>query len=619
MIAGHDRQMASPSIERGVDSRDVIPAGNGRRHITGLRRLLPFLRSCRWLTVGAFVSLTSAALISLALPLAMRRMIDHGFSRSDSDFVDRYFLMLGGLALALAIASACRYYFVAALGERIVSDLRLRVFRTITRLPASFFDANRSGEIASRLTADATQIKSAVSLTASVALRNSILCIGALAMIFITSPGLSAITVGTIPLIIAPLILSGQSVRRKSRRAQDTFANASAYAAEIITGSRTVQAFNGEEFACSKYELGVEASYSAAVSAARARAFLTAIAITFIFGSVIAVLWIGARNVLSGALSVGNLSQFLIYSIIAAGSLGSLSEVWGELAQAAGAADRLFELLDEKARNLDPGSFPPLVRPAKGAVEISGLHFAYPGSPEKEVLRGVSMRVLPGETVAIVGPSGSGKSTLFSLMLGFYNYDIGSITIDGRDLRTVTLENLRTQISIVPQDVTLFATSIGENIAFGRPDASQHEIAAAATKARADQFISKLPNEYETVIGERGLTLSGGQRQRIAIARAVLKNAPLLLLDEATASLDAESEALVQRGLEELMSNRTTIVIAHRLATILKADRILVMDQGRIIEEGTHASLIRQGGVYARLAELQFSAPPVSDATQDAA
>lgn len=616
MIAAHDRSATPPA--------DVIAGsrpqrGKKKSNVSGLVRLLPLLRPHRGLVLLAVISLAAAALISLALPMAVRRMIDHGFGQFDGGFINSYFLMLLALAIALAIASACRYYFVTTLGERVVSDLRVKTFRNVTRLPASFFDANKSGDIASRLTADAAQIKSALNLAASVALRNSLLCLGALVMMFVTSPGLSAITLGAIPLVIAPLVLFGRSVRRKSRAAQDALATASAFASEMIAGSRTVQAFNGEAAASDRYAHDVEASYRSAVLAASSRALLTAVAIAMIFGSVVGVLWIGAHNLLSGTLSAGSLSQFLLYSVIAAGSLGSLSEVWGELAQAAASAERLFELLDEDAGESEQASRSALSQPAKGAIEIRDLHFAYPGAPDRQVLTGLSMNVRSGETVALVGASGSGKSTIFSLLLGFYKDYAGDILLDGCDARTISTTAVRGEIAVVPQDVTIFATSIAENISLGRSDASLDEIVAAATVARAHGFISELPDGYRTVVGERGLTLSGGQRQRLAIARAVLKNAPILLLDEATASLDSENEMLVQRGLDELMSNRTTIVIAHRLATVLKADRILVLDGGRVIEEGTHAALIRKGGAYSRLAELQFDLSGSAAMEHDAA
>ncbi|EJL53730.1 ABC transporter, permease/ATP-binding protein [Rhizobium sp. CF122] len=620
MIAQHDRQTASlkdQSLERDDGSRHL--ASSQKRAAASLVRLAPFLRHHRGLTICAVLALTCAALISLSLPMAVRRMIDNGFGQADGTFIDRYFLMVMALAVALAVASALRYYFVTTLGERIVTDLRAKVFNHIVRLPARFFDCSHSGEIASRLTADATQIKAAVSLSASVALRNSILCAGALGMMFVTSPRLSTIAVGVIPLIIAPLIYFGRSVRKKSRAAQDALASASAYASEIIAANRTVQAFNTEDAARQRYASDVELSFDRAVTAARARACLTGVAIALIFSSVVGVLWLGAQSVLVGTLSAGNLSQFLIYSVIAAGSLGSLSEVCGELAQAAGAAGRLFDLLNEETQVPEPGSCVPLRRPVTGGIEISDLHFSYPTAPEKEVLAGLTMNVAPGETIALVGPSGSGKSTVFSLLLGFYHADGGNLSIDGRDLRSISRQDLRKEISIVPQDVTIFASSIFENIAFGRPDATREEVVAAATRAQAHGFISGLPNGYDTVVGERGLTLSGGQRQRIAIARAILKDAPILLLDEATASLDAENEQLVQQGLEQLMDNRSTIVIAHRLATVLKADRILVMDGGRIVEQGTHSALLRGGGLYKRLAELQFKTPDGPEHDKNAA
>ncbi|WP_431323772.1 ABC transporter transmembrane domain-containing protein [Rhizobium sp. YTU87027] len=620
MIAQHDRQTASlkdQSLERDDASRHLPPSR--KQAAASLVQLAPFLRHHRGLTICAVLALTCAALISLSLPMAVRRMIDNGFGQADGAFIDRYFLMVMALAVALAVASALRYYFVTTLGERIVTDLRSKVFDHIVRLPARFFDSNHSGEIASRLTADATQIKAAVSLSASVALRNSILCAGALGMMFVTSPRLSTIAIGVIPLIIAPLIYFGRSVRKKSRAAQDALASASAYASEIIAANRTVQAFNTEDAARQRYARDVELSYDRAVIAARARAWLTGVAIAVIFSSVVGVLWLGAQSVLVGTLSAGNLSQFLIYSVIAAGSLGSLSEVWGELAQAAGAAGRLFDLLNEETQLPESGACVPLKGPVTGGIEISDLHFSYPTAPEKEVLAGLSMNVAPGETIALVGPSGSGKSTVFSLLLGFYHADAGKLSIDGRDLRSISPHDLRKEISIVPQDVTIFASSIFENIAFGRPDATREDVIAAATRAQAHGFINALPNGYDTVVGERGLTLSGGQRQRIAIARAILKDAPILLLDEATASLDAENEQLVQQGLEQLMDNRSTIVIAHRLATVLRADRILVMDGGRIVEQGTHSSLLRGGGLYKRLAELQFKTPDGPEHEKDAA
>lgn len=578
------------------------------RSLRPLGRLTPYVMRYRGMVAGALISLALAAVTSLALPLAVRRMIDHGFTQSDGRFINSYFAMLLVMAVVLAVASALRYYFVITIGERIVADLRRDVFAHVTRLSPSFFDVNQSGEIVSRLTADTTQIKSAVGATASVALRNLILCLGAMGMMIVTSPKLSSLVIGAIPLIVFPLVAFGRSVRKRSRAAQDTLAEASAFANETIAATRTVQAFNGEDAAARRYGTAVESAYEAARAAIRSRALLTGIAITLIFGSVVAVLWVGAHNVLAGTLSAGTLGQFLLYAVISAGSLGALSEVWGELSQAAGAADRLTELLDEVSPIAAPASPQPLPSPSRGRVEFSDVHFAYPSRPGKSALHGLSFAITPGETVAIVGPSGAGKSTVFSLLLRFYDPQQGSVKIDGVDARMTTSDELRQRIAIVPQDVTIFAASIHDNIAFGRPGASREEVRAAALAAQADEFIARLDGGYETEVGERGITLSGGQRQRIAIARAILKNAPVLLLDEATSALDAESETLVQKALDGLVDGRTTLVIAHRLATVLKADRILVMDQGRVVEEGTHQSLIRHGGIYARLARLQFDA-----------
>ncbi len=560
------------------------------------------------MVAGALVSLVVAAVTSLALPVAVRRMIDHGFDQVDRGLIDSYFVAIMIMALLLAAASALRYYFVISIGERIVSDMRREVFDHVTRLSPSFFDVNQSGEIVSRLTADTTQIKSAVGATASVALRNLILCLGAVIMMIVTSPKLSSIVLIAIPIIVLPLVSFGRSVRKRSRAAQDTLAQASAYANETIAANRAIQAYNGEAAASQRYGAAVEDAYRAARAAIKSRSLLTGFAIAMVFGSIVAVLWVGAQNVLAGTMSPGTLGQFLLYSVIAGSSLGSLSEVWGELSQAAGAADRLGELLAEVSPIAPPANPLPLPEPPQGRVEFSDVHFFYPSRPGRSALHGLSFSVKPGETVAIVGASGAGKSTVFSLLLRFYDPQKGRVAIDGVDARDVLPDALRERIAIVPQDTTIFAASIHDNIAFGRPDASRDEVRAAAVAAQADEFITRLEKGYDTQVGERGVTLSGGQRQRIAIARAILKNAPILLLDEATSALDAESETLVQKALEGLMEGRTTLVIAHRLATVLKADRILVLDQGRIVEEGTHQSLIRHGGIYAKLARLQFDA-----------
>ncbi|TKT75393.1 ABC transporter transmembrane domain-containing protein [Aquamicrobium sp. LC103] len=585
---------------------DVLENDAKRRSLKPLRKLYPYVLRYRVLVLGAIFSLVLAAATTLTLPIALRRMIDHGFTSSDSTFISNYFGMMVVIAGVLALASACRYYFVITLGERVVADLRRDVFAHVTKLSPGFFDTVQSGEIVSRLTADTTQIKSTVGATASVALRNAILGLGALAMMVITSPKLSGLVIAAIPVIVLPLVAFGRSVRRKSRAAQDTLAEASAYASEQIGAVRTMQSFTNEALVVSRFSTAVNAAFEAARSSVLARSVLTFFAIFAIFSSVVAVLWFGSKDVLAGTISPGTLGQFLLYSVFAAGALGALSEVWGELSQAAGAAERLTELLAEEPAIAAAASPVAMPVPATGSVEFRDVVFAYPVRPGQAALDNLSFRVKPGETVAIVGPSGAGKSTVFSLLLRFYDPDGGKILIDGVDLRDADLGELRSRIAIVPQDVTIFAATARDNIGFGRPRATEAEIVQAARDAHADEFIGRLEKGYDTELGERGVTLSGGQRQRVAIARAILRDAPILLLDEATSALDAESETLVQTALEELMEGRTTIVIAHRLATVLKADRILVMEDGRIVEEGTHRSLVAKGGTYARLAALQF-------------
>jgi ATP-binding cassette, subfamily B, bacterial len=577
-----------------------------RRSLKPLADLLPYLARYKGLVAGAVVFLCLAAVTTLALPIAIRRMLDHGFNASDSEFINKYFAMMIVMALVLAVASALRYYYVITIGERVVADLRSDVFTHVTRLSPSFFDVNQSGEIVSRLTADTTQLKSAVGATASLALRNSILCLGAMVMMIATSPKLSIMVIAAIPVIVFPLVAFGRSVRKRSRAAQDTLAEASSYAGEVIGAARTLQAFNAEDAARGRYVSAVESAYEAARSAIKSRALLTGVAISLVFGSVVGVLWYGAQSVLAGTMTAGTLGQFLLYSLIAAGSLGTLSEVFGEMSQAAGAAERLHELLAEHPEIAAPANPVALPTPARGSVDFEAVQFSYPSAKTKSALKGLSFSVAHGETVAIVGPSGAGKSTIFSLILRFYDPVSGTIRLDGVDIRDADPEAVRARIAIVPQDTTIFASSIHDNIAFGTPGATRAMVEAAAEAAQASEFIGRQVNGFDTLVGERGITLSGGQRQRIAIARALLRNAPLLLLDEATSALDAESETLVQKALDGLMRDRTTIVIAHRLATVLKADRILVLDDGRIVEEGTHQSLIQQGGLYAKLARLQF-------------
>jgi ATP-binding cassette, subfamily B, bacterial len=504
------------------------------------------------------------------------------------------------------LASASRFYLVMTIGERIVADLRRDVFSHLMSLSPAFFDSARSGELISRLTADTTQLKSAVGASVSIALRNFLLFVGATAMMVITSPRLSGFVLLAIPLIVIPLVAFGRWVRRLSRGAQDTLAEATAYASELVGAIRIVQAYTSEQLADARFGAEVEQAYQAARNSTRARAVLTAIIIFIVFTSVVAILWIGSHDVLTGAITPGRLGQFVLYTAFAAAGLGQLSEVWGEVSAASGAAERLFEILRVKSAIAAPASPLALPAPARGDVGFDDVSFSYPTRPDAPAVDGVSLVVRAGEKVAIVGPSGAGKSTLFHLLLRFYDPLRGVISFDGVPIKAADPCELRARIALVPQESVVFAASARENIRFGRPDATDAEVERAADLAHATEFIRGLPGGFEAGLGERGVTLSGGQRQRIAIARAILRDAPLLLLDEATSSLDAESETLVQTALEELMRHRTTLVIAHRLATVLSCDRILVMEQGRIVEQGTHASLVAANGLYARLARLQF-------------
>ncbi len=576
---------------------------------TGLKplgRLMPYLWRYKSHVVGALIFLALAAVTTLSLPLAVRSMIDNGFSKADTSFVNNYFYALFAIAALLAISSSMRYYFVIWLGERVVSDLRREVFTHLTNLSANFYDTAKTGELVSRLTADTTQIKSAAGATASMALRNVVLIIGAMFGMIYTSPSLSFIVLAAIPVIVLPIFAFGRNVRRKSRFAQDKLADATAYASESISAVRTLQAFTNEKLVSGRFSDAVEAAFEAARSSIAARAFLTAFAIFMIFSSVVGVLWIGAGAVLEGSMSPGLLGQFLLYSVMAAGALGALSEVWGELSQAAGAAERLSELLDTDPEIAEPENALALPDKAIGALEFKNASFAYPTRVDYPIVDGLNLAIKPGETVALVGASGSGKSTLFNLALRYYDPTDGEVMLDDVDISQVSPQEVRRRIALVPQDTTIFAMSAADNIRFGLPEATDQQVVEAAKLALADEFITQLKDGYETIVGERGITLSGGQRQRIAIARAILKNAPLLLLDEATSALDAESEKLVQKALDGLMVGRTTIVIAHRLATVLKADRIMVMDGGQFVEEGTHEELVAKKGIYARLAKLQF-------------
>jgi ATP-binding cassette subfamily B protein len=608
-VNGVDNQASAPARESATAAELSPPAtARGARGIR-LRPLLalgPYVARYRGQALAALAALIVASAATLAVPLAVRRMIDFGFSGEGIALINSYFAVMIAVVAVLAGASALRYYLVITLGERIVADLRRDVFVHLASLSPSFFDTAHSGELVSRLTADTTQIKSAVGASVSIALRNFVLFVGASAMMVITSPKLSGFVLAVIPLIVLPLVGFGRRVQKLSRGAQDTLADASAYASELIGAMRILQAFTNEPLAEARFGAEVDRAYRAARSATGARAWLTAIVIFLVFASVVAILWVGSHDVLVGQISAGTLGQFILYAAFAAGALGQLSEVWGEISQASGAAERLFELLRVRPEIAAPASPRALPVPPRGDVVFEEVRFAYPTRPQVFAVDDVSFTVRAGEKVAVVGPSGAGKSTLFHLLLRFYDPASGSIALDGVPVREADPRDVRARIALVPQDPVVFAASARENIRFGRPDASDAEVARAAELAHASEFIARLPRGFDTELGERGVTLSGGQRQRIAIARAILRDAPLLLLDEATSSLDAESEILVQTALEELMRHRTTLVIAHRLATVLSCDRILVMENGRVVEQGTHAELAAAGGLYARLARLQF-------------
>ena len=579
-----------------------------QRSLRPLGQIAPYLARYKMMVAGALTALICAAISTLVLPSAVRQMIDRGFDGSNPNLINDYFGLLFGVIAALALASSIRYYLVMWIGERVVADVRSDVFTHLTRMHAAFYDRSRSGEILSRLTADTTQIKSAFGASASLAMRNLVLFVGAVIMMLVTSPSLSIVVLAAIPLILLPLIGFGRKVRKRSRFAQDTLADAAAYAGEMFSNIRSLQAYTQETHASDRFGSAAEDAFNAARQATRARAVLTFFAIFIIGSSIIAVLWIGANRVLAGTMTGGELSQFLLYSIIAASSLAGLSEVWGELSLAAGAAERIAELLALHPEIDAPAEPRALVDPQHVGITFDGTSFSYEAPGSSPVISDVTLNVRSGETVALVGPSGAGKSTLFHLLMRFYDPTDGRVLLNGTDLREMDPRELRHHLALVPQEAAIFAATVGENIAYGKPGASRADIEAAARAAYAHDFIDAMPQGYDTLVGERGVTLSGGQKQRIAIARAILKDAPVLLLDEATSALDAESEHLVQNALDRLMEGRTTLVIAHRLATVLKADRIVVMENGRVIDTGTHEELTERKGLYAKLAQLQFDA-----------
>jgi ATP-binding cassette, subfamily B, bacterial len=589
-----------------MSSAADVGSKRSRVSLRALKPLAPYAFAHRGRIALALIALTIASAATLVVPIAVRRMIDFGFSDSNAGLIRAYFLAMIGVVAVLALASGARYYLVMTLGERVVADLRADLFSHLTCLDPSFFDGEKTGDIASRLSADTTQLKATFGSSASLALRNLFLFVGAITMMVFTSPKLSAFVLAAIPVIVLPLYAAGRSVRERSRRAQDRLADATAFATESLSAVRVMQSFLAEKFTASRYREAALGAYEAARAMTQARAIVTAAAIFLAFGSVVVVLWLGAQEVIAGAVTGGALSQFVLFAVFGAGALGQLSEVWNEVSQAAGAAGRIGEIMAVKPRIVAPAQPVKLAKPVRGEFAFQNVHFAYPGRHDDSVLRAVSFRVAPGETVAIVGPSGAGKSTLFQLALRFYDPGSGSVMLDGVDISKLDPADLRAEIALVPQDAFIFGATVADNIAYGAPGATREAVVAAAKQAAADDFISAMPQGYDTALGERGVTLSGGERQRIAIARAILKNAPVLLLDEATSALDAESETLVQGALETLMKGRSTLVIAHRLATIVNAHRILVIEAGRLVEEGSHASLMAANGLYARLARLQF-------------
>ena len=576
--------------------------------IEPLRHVAGFLRPYRSRVISALVCLVAAAGAVLAIGQALRRVVDFGFS-ADSTVLDQYFLALLGIVALLAAATYGRYYAVASLGERVVADIRREVYAHVIGLSPEFFESTRTGEILSRLTTDTTLVQSVVGSTASVALRNTLIFVGGSVLLIVSSPKLTGLVFLIVLLVVLPVIVFGRRVRRFSRESQDRLADVGAFAGESLDAARTVQAFGREDASRRRFGGIVEAAHASALRQIRSRALLTGIVILLVFGAVDVVLWIGARDVISGAMTGGQLAAFVFYAVMVAGSVGSLSEVYGDLQRAAGATERLMELLATEPAISAPEPPVDLPRPARGAIRFDRVTFRYPTRPEVRALDSYSLAVSPGERLALVGPSGAGKTTVFQLLLRFYDPESGRVSIDGVDLRDARPEEARRRIGLVPQDPVIFADDVWSNIRYGRPEATDEEVRAAAEAAAAAGFVERLPDGYGTFLGEHGAQLSGGQRQRISIARAILRNPAILLLDEATSALDAENERMVQQALQALMAGRTTIVIAHRLATALKADRIVVMDAGDVVASGTHAELMAEGGLYARLAELQFDMP----------
>ncbi|MEO7326754.1 MAG: ABC transporter transmembrane domain-containing protein [Dokdonella sp.] len=584
------------------------PVADSPRKIRSLTRLLPYLKPYRGLIAGwlGFLALSSTA--TLTLPQAVRVMIDHGFTQANASAINAAFLGLFAVAGVLAVATAARFFFVSLLGERVAADLRRRLYDHLLTLDQAFFETTRTGELVSRLAADTELVQTVVGSTLSVALRSVVTLIGGAIAMILTSPRLAGFTVLVIPAVVLPIVVFGRRVSKLSRESQDRIADASATASETLNAVHTVQAYTREPQESERYRNAVLLALATARKRIMMTGTLTALVILLSFGAITLVLWMGAKAVIAGTMAVGVLSQFVLYAVLASGSVGALTEVWGQVLRAGGALGRIGDLLDTHAEIATPAPATPLAKPVRGAIRFEQVEFRYPSRPDRAALHDFTLEIEPGQTIALVGPSGAGKTTVFQLLLRFYDPLSGRITLDGADLRAIALPDLRGSFALVPQDPVLFGASAADNIGFGRTGASLDEIVAAARSAEAHEFLDSLPERYDTYLGERGVRLSGGQQQRVAIARALLRDAPVLLLDEATSSLDAQSEHLIQHALERLMRNRTTLVIAHRLATVQKADRIVVMDGGRIVAQGTHAELVRADGLYAELARLQFAA-----------
>ena len=578
-----------------------------RRDVRPLGRLVPYAlrHKAHAAMAGVWLILSTAA--SLALTAAARGAIDNGFE-NDGAQLNLWFLLLGANALFLGFATAVRYYYVTKTGERVIADLRKGLFGRILTLDPAFYAAMRTGEVLSRLTTDIALVETLLTTSVSFALRNFLTLIGGTVLLFIVSPKLTGLVLLVVPVLLGPIFLFGRRVRTLTVASQDRFANAVGFAGESVDAIETVQAFGRESSAIARFGAAVEAAFGVSLVRMKARALMTAMIIVVMFGGVTLVLWLGAQDVIAGRMTPGALLQFVLLSVFAAGAVGALGESWGDVQKAAGAMERIDELMRAEAAIRPPETPTILPEPPTGEVSMSAVQFAYPGRPDLPALKGFSLTVRPGETVALVGPSGAGKSTVFRLLLRFYDPQAGVVSVDGVDVRAADPVAVRGRFAWVSQEAPLFSGSANENIRFGREGASDSEIRAAADEAQALGFIEALPEGFDTPLGERGKSLSGGQRQRMAIARALVRDAPILLLDEATSALDAENERLVQAALDQAMQGRTTIVIAHRLATVLRADRIVVMEEGRVVQEGTHQSLMAQGGLYAHLAELQFRA-----------